>query len=109
MTWAPETCTLPTEEQPLRVAEFDGLFADALQKIERVEPGRLRLVLDGTAEARAQELAHRESGCCSFFTFSFDRDPAGRTVMDVAAPAEHTATLDAIAARAAAAAPRTAS
>ncbi|MGW3624082.1 hypothetical protein [Streptomyces sp. NPDC000880] len=109
MTWVPEVCTLPTEEQPLRVAEFDGLFADALQRIERVEPGRLRLVLDGTAEERARELAQRESSCCSFFTFSLDRDSSRRALMDVAVPAEHTAVLDALAVRAAAAAAKRAS
>ena len=25
--WVPQACTLPTVQQPLRVAEFDGLFA----------------------------------------------------------------------------------
>ena len=27
VTWVPESCKLPTVEQPLRVAEFDALFA----------------------------------------------------------------------------------
>ena len=33
MAWVPEACTLPTVEQPVRVAEFDELFAtlDAMQ------------------------------------------------------------------------------
>ncbi|MEU9473975.1 hypothetical protein AB0D78_47270 [Streptomyces avermitilis] len=29
-TWIPASCTLPTTEQPLRVAEFDALFAERL-------------------------------------------------------------------------------
>jgi hypothetical protein len=33
--WVPEACTLPTVEQPLRVAEFDDLFATALRGIAR--------------------------------------------------------------------------
>ena len=28
--WVPAACTLPTTEQPLRRAEFDGLFAKDL-------------------------------------------------------------------------------
>ena len=33
-SWVPEACTLPTVEQPVRVAEFDELFAtlDAMQR-----------------------------------------------------------------------------
>ncbi|MFI6744088.1 hypothetical protein ACIBI9_65455 [Nonomuraea sp. NPDC050451] len=30
-------CTLPTAEQPLREAEFDALFAEAVRQIERPE------------------------------------------------------------------------
>ncbi|MBB6551859.1 hypothetical protein [Nonomuraea rubra] len=34
MTWVgPSACTLPTVEQPLRVAEFDALFAGAVQGV----------------------------------------------------------------------------
>jgi len=33
MSWvAVDACTLPTEEQPLRVAEFDALLAGALRR-----------------------------------------------------------------------------
>ena len=28
--WVPQSCTLPTEERPLRVAEWDALFAERL-------------------------------------------------------------------------------
>ena len=35
--WAPDACTLPTEERPLRVAEFDDLFAFVV-RAERREP-----------------------------------------------------------------------
>ena len=37
MAWVPEACTLPTVEQPLRVAEFDELFATAVRPVERVD------------------------------------------------------------------------
>lgn len=43
--WAPSACTLPTTEQPLRVAEFDALFTDAVQTVARPAPTRLRLEL----------------------------------------------------------------
>ncbi|MEV0348297.1 hypothetical protein AB0H88_21195 [Nonomuraea sp. NPDC050680] len=70
--WVPSACTLPTAEQPLRVAEFDALFAEVVLAIQRPDPTRLRLELIITAEnaARAAELAARENGCCSFFTFT---------------------------------------
>jgi predicted metalloendopeptidase len=29
--WVPEACTLPSVEQPLRVAEFDEVFANAVR------------------------------------------------------------------------------
>ncbi|MFI5877126.1 hypothetical protein ACIBAH_32705 [Streptomyces sp. NPDC051445] len=34
-TWVPQSCTLPTTEQPLRVAEFDTLFAERLADASR--------------------------------------------------------------------------
>lgn len=36
--WVSSACTLPTTEQPTRVAEFDGLFASALRTMERPDP-----------------------------------------------------------------------
>ncbi|MEV0589266.1 hypothetical protein [Nonomuraea sp. NPDC050310] len=99
--WVPSACTLPTAEQPLRVAEFDGLFAEAVQGVERVEPTRLRLELGfspGNA-ARAAELAARESGCCSFFAFTLAIADGG-LVLEVAVPGEYVEVLDALQARA---------
>jgi hypothetical protein len=70
--WVPvDACTLPTADQPLRVAEWDDLFATSLRTVER-GPTRARLVLggdDGLA-ARVQRLAEAETACCSFFTFT---------------------------------------
>ena len=43
MTWVPEACTLPTVDQPLRVAEFDELFATAVRPAERVGRTELRI------------------------------------------------------------------
>ncbi|GAA5075505.1 hypothetical protein HNP84_005980 [Thermocatellispora tengchongensis] len=104
--WAPSACTLPTAEQPLRVAEFDALFADAVQTVVRLAPTRLRLELVFGPEhaARAAELAARENGCCSFFTFTLTIADGG-LALEVTVPAEHVEVLDALAERAGAAAP----
>ncbi|MFE5814874.1 hypothetical protein ACFQ6S_15900 [Streptomyces sp. NPDC056479] len=96
----PEACTLPTAEQPLRAAEFDALFATALLDLDRREPGHVRLVLDRVAEERARTLAQSETGCCSFFTFTFHGGEAERLLMDISAPAEHAAVVEALAVRA---------
>jgi len=97
----PEACTLPTAEQPLRLLEFDDLFATSLLRQQRVSPTRLRWQLDPTVEARTRDLTGRESSCCSFFTFSFTaaRD---RLQLDVDVPSEQVAVLDALSKRAAA-------
>jgi len=100
VTWVPESCALPTVEQPLRVAEFDQLFADALLGVERAAPTVLRLALEPAADQRARELAARESECCAFFSFTFDRGEGDRAVMEVAVPEAHRAVLDALAERA---------
>ncbi|MBA3310648.1 MAG: hypothetical protein H0U28_11455 [Nocardioidaceae bacterium] len=99
--WAPSACTLPTAERPLRVAEFDELFASALRDLRRVAPTRLELEIDAAAEARARDLAARESDCCSFFTFDFTPGRPGRMTFGVTVPATHVDVLDAVADRAA--------
>ena len=72
--WVPmEACALPTVAQPLRVAEFDTLFAASLRAVEHLAAAtRARLVLVGDADLpdRVQQLADAETACCSFFTFT---------------------------------------
>lgn len=99
--WIPEACTLPTEAQPLRVAQFDALFASALTEVDRPEPGCLRLHLTAGEEiaAHTRELIARESRCCSFFTFDLmTRDD--ELQVDVRVPAAQIAVLDGIERRA---------
>jgi hypothetical protein len=102
----PAACTLPTAARPLRLAEFDALFATALRRQERLNARHLRLTLvggDGLAEA-TRDLTARESTCCSFFDFTVT--PAGDTVMlDIEVPAAQAAVLDGLSALAADAAP----
>jgi hypothetical protein len=95
--WTPDACTLPTEERPLRVAEFDDLFAYVLRS-DRREPTRLEIAIPADVEAAAHDLARRESECCSFFTFHFDS--AGENViMFIDVSPDQIAVLDAIEAR----------
>ncbi len=90
---------MPTAEQPLRVAEFDDLLA-AVRDVHRSGPTALTLLLDADP-ALVRDLTRRESECCSFFAFGVeDGDPVR---LDIAVPPAHTAVLDALADRAAAA------
>jgi hypothetical protein len=64
------------EERPLRVATWDALFPKWLIGVAQPQPLTLRLELElelddgpgGTDQVR--DLAEREGGCCSFFTFA---------------------------------------
>jgi hypothetical protein len=109
--WVPvDSCTLPSVEQPLRVAEFDDLFTATLRAVERSPAAtRARLVLaggPGLAE-RVQRLADAETACCSFFTFTvtrLDADPGGAAAtalaLEVEVPAARAEVLTALLARA---------
>jgi hypothetical protein len=98
----PEACTLPTAEHPLRVAEFDALFADALRGLDRYGSTGLRMALDPTPEVagRAAALVVRETGCCSFFTFALVAT-GGELRLDITVPTTRTEVLDALQSRAA--------
>ena len=102
VSWAPAACTLLTAEQPLRVAEFDELFASAVRGIDRRGPDVLRVELDPAepAAASAAGLLARETGCCSFFTFTLTAT-SGRLALEVRVPPERVDVLDGLAERAA--------
>ena len=104
MTWVPDACTLPTAERPLRVAEFDALFREALRRVERVSETRAVLTLaGGPAVAKTvRDLAARETSCCSFFAFQVTEDGPDVSVA-VEVPPAHVAVLDGLVASAAAA------
>lgn len=97
----PEACTLPTAEQPLRLAEFDDLFASAVTGVDRPAATRLLLGLpaDPAVAARAADLVVRESDCCSFFTFALTVNGA-RLRLEVTVPGAYADVLDGLAARA---------
>lgn len=101
--WVPiDACTLPTVEQPVRVAEFDALFAQTLAHIQQDSAVGARFVLTGGADLveRAQRLADRETGCCSFFAFTITPTGADSVVMDVVVPDERAEVLTALVQRA---------
>lgn len=97
----PAECTLPTAERPLRVMEFDEVLA-AVRTVDRPEPTLVVLGLDaapGRAEA-VEDLARRETACCSFFGLAV-HEQDGMLVLKVSVPPERVDVLDAIAGRAA--------
>lgn len=99
--WAPQACTLPTAERPLRLAEFDALFAEAVTEVRPDGPGRVLMALrpEPRVAGRAAELAARETGCCSFFAFTLSA-AGGELNLQVSVDDRHIEVLDALTARA---------
>jgi hypothetical protein len=96
-----EACTLPTADRPIRLAELEALFAEAVLRVDRDgDVVRLRMAGPAGLRDRVQDLADRESSCCSFFTFDLAGSDAD-LVLTVAVPPAHRAILTAIADRAA--------
>ncbi|GAA4232407.1 hypothetical protein GCM10022254_32170 [Actinomadura meridiana] len=85
----------------MRVAEFDALFAESVTAVQPDGPGRVRLALrpDPEIAGRAAELAARETGCCSFFTFALTAT-GGELSMRISVDEQHTEVLEALTARA---------
>lgn len=103
--WVPQACTLPTVERPLRLAEFDDLFATAVREVEVLGRTRARMRLAGPAglAARVRDLTARETECCSFFTFTVTPESAidgEAVILDIAVPPAHADVLAALARRA---------
>jgi hypothetical protein len=92
-------CRLPLFEQPLRLAEFDELFARGLTAQQRLSATVLQWIFDPAVDAVARELTARETACCSFFTFSF-ADVGDAVRVRVVVPAAQVEVLDALASRA---------
>lgn len=93
----PSSCTLPTVDRPLRVAEFDALFA-AASRVERAAPGELLVALPLEMAGTAASLAAREIGCCSFFTFTLTLS-TGELTLGISVGEQQVEVLDALARR----------
>jgi hypothetical protein len=101
----PDECTLPTVERPLRLAEFDELFANAVRHVETLSPTHARMRLTGPTglEATVRRLTAREAECCSFFTFTVTRHAAtdGEAVtLDIVVPVRQAGVLASLTERA---------
>lgn len=99
--WASQACTLPTAEQPLRIADFDNLFSEGLRDLKRQSPTQLTMTLDPATEKTARDLAARETNCCSFFGFTFTPADSETLQLQITVPPAHIEVLDALTARAA--------
>lgn len=95
-----DACTMPTAERPLRLDEFDDLFATAVRTVER-RGTDVRMHLTGARGLadRVRDLTARESSCCSFFTFAVDGTDEDLT-LDISVPPARREILDALADRA---------
>ena len=105
LAWAEvAACTLPSVDRPLRVADFDALFAAHLVRAERTRSHRRPAGhgrWPGVAD-RVQRLADAESSCCSFFDFTVS-DDGDEVVLDVSVPSTYADVLAGLVSRAAAA------
>jgi hypothetical protein len=99
-SWVPAACTLPTSEQPLRIAEFDELFTTSIHRVERRSAERAVFMVAAEAEAVARDLAAREVECCSFFDFDFAPAAGDAVALTVGVPPNQVAVLDALTRRA---------
>jgi hypothetical protein len=87
-------------QPPLRVAEFDALFAESVRGVERGgESVRLHLAGAAGLGDTVRDLAQRETACCSFFTFAIAGSDDELT-FDISVPVEYRDILSALADRA---------
>ena len=101
---APQACTLPTVDRPLRAAEWEELFATGVTAVHRIgqERARMEVRADPAVAGLAADLAVRETGCCSFFAFT-QTASGGRLTLDITVPPTQVPVLDAMVDRARAA------
>lgn len=96
-----QACTLPTVERPLRLAEFDAVFADHLVEVTEQSGTSAALQFTGGIDVSGTlaDLAARESQCCSFFEFELT-DDNDSIRLDVSVPPAHADVLTALVERA---------
>jgi hypothetical protein len=100
LSLVPDACTLPSVDRPVRLAEWDALFADVVG-VERVDARHAQLAFAAGPglEHRVRDLSRRETGCCSFFEFTVesgaDADGRPTLVLRVGVPSSRADVLDA--------------
>ncbi|WP_280373411.1 hypothetical protein, partial [Nocardia abscessus] len=72
--------------------------SESVRRTDRPSRTRLDLLLAADSEPSGRDLAARESGCCSFFAFTFEATGAG-LVMRVEVPHRQVGGRDALATR----------
>jgi hypothetical protein len=87
-------CSLEATDLPQRVAEWRALLAHVIERTPIENGVRVRFG-PGIGAAAVADLADRERGCCAFFEFSIHLARGGVT-LDVRAPAEAKALVDAL-------------
>jgi len=93
-------CTLPTEQRPLRLAEFESLFTEALRRVQRDgDAVRMHLAGEPGLVDRVRDLAEREMECCSFFTFLIEGSD-DNLVLEISVPPDRRDILVALTRRA---------
>ncbi len=95
-----DACTMPTAQRPLRLAEFDALFATAVRRVES-DGRQVRMHLtgpDGLVD-QVRDLTARETQCCSFFAFALEGTDDDLT-LSIDVPPARQEILDALADRA---------
>jgi hypothetical protein len=97
----PDACALPAADRPMRVAEFDALFATAVRHVDRVASHHVRMRLTGPPglAATVRDLTARETGCCSFFTFAVTPEPADdgeALTLEIHTPVRYADVLDSL-------------
>jgi DNA-binding transcriptional MerR regulator len=91
----PIACTLSAAEMPGRMADWEAVLARAVGR-EAFDGGlRIRFPAEPELAAELAGLAAAEQGCCSFYEFAIVIAP-GATVLDVRAPADAAALVDAL-------------
>jgi hypothetical protein len=98
----PRACTLPTEERPVRLAEFELLFSEHLRRVARTGDRSAVFHLTGGDSLlnRVRDLADRESSCCSFFSFEIAQPEPSDVTLRVGVPRRYRNVLRALADRA---------
>lgn len=94
--WVSLGCTLPAGDQPLRVAEFDDLFAAALCGVERLDPSPSTSVLGWKRRSGTSPPGGRVPLVLHLAVTVGD----GGLRVAVGVPSAHVDVLDALAARA---------
>jgi hypothetical protein len=97
VTQIPIACTLSATDRTTRGDEWRDFIVANVEEVVRSESSvRMRLKAGDDVIVRTVDLARRENDCCAFFEFRLELLPDA-IWLDIGAPAEAAAILDALA------------